>query len=249
MVILETRNLTKVFSNGVAALQEVNFCVRRGEMVVVAGCNGSGKTVLARHLNGLLRPSTGEVLVAGEAVTRNPAEARRRVGLVFQDSDSQIVGETVTADVAFGPENLGLAPAEVTTRVTWALEAVGLTACAAWRPQQLSGGQKRKLAIAGVLAMRPQIMVLDEPFTGLDYPGVVQVLTQLVRLRRDGQTLVVITHELEKVLAHADRLAILYSGKLVAAGRPEELLDRVEEYGIKKPFGANRPVETMTWLK
>jgi biotin transport system ATP-binding protein len=249
MVILETRNLTKVFSNGVVALQAVNFCVRRGEMVVVAGCNGSGKTVLARHLNGLLRPSAGEVLVAGEAVTRNPVEARRRVGLVFQDSDSQIVGETVTADVAFGPENLGLTPAEVNTRVTGALEAVGLTTYAAWRPQQLSGGQKRKLAIAGVLAMRPQIMVLDEPFTGLDYPGVIQVLSQLVRLRRDGQTLVVITHELEKVLAHADRLALLHAGRLVAEGRPEELLDRVEEYGIKKPFGANRPVETMTWLK
>lgn len=248
MIILETRNLTKQFADGTVVLRNINLQVSSGEMVVLAGANGSGKTVLARHLNGLLQPSSGEVWVAGQPVSRNLAEARRQVGLVFQDSDSQIVGETVTADVAFGPENLGLAPSEVQNRVREALEAVGLTACAHQRPHRLSGGQKRKLVIAGVLAMRPQIIVLDEPFTGLDFPGVVQVLTQLVRLHRAGHTLLVITHELEKVLAHADRLMILHAGQIVADGSPAKLVDRVETYGIKKPFGANRPVETMTWL-
>jgi biotin transport system ATP-binding protein len=248
MVILEIRNLTKQFAGGAVALQNINFSMARGEMVIMAGANGSGKTVLARHLNGLLQPSAGEVLVAGKPVAQNLAEARRQVGLVFQDSDSQIVGETVAADVAFGPENLGLTPAEVKNRVARALEMVGLTAWADYRPRQLSGGQKRKLVIAGVLAMRPQIIVLDEPFTGLDFPGVVQVLTQLVRLHRSGHTLLVITHELEKVLAHADRLVILHSGRIVADGRPADLVDQVEEYGIKKPFGVNRPVESMTWL-
>jgi biotin transport system ATP-binding protein len=248
LIILETRNLTKQFASGAVALQDINLRISRGEMVVLAGANGSGKTVLARHLNGLLQPSAGEVLVAGKPVARNLAEARRQVGLVFQDSDSQIVGETVAADVAFGPENLGLPAAEVKDRVTEALEAVGLTSCAAYRPRQLSGGQKRKLVIAGVLAMRPQIIVLDEPFTGLDFPGVVQVLTQLVRLHRSGHTLLVITHELEKVLAHAGRLVILHAGRIMADGRPSDLVDQVEKYGIKKPFGVNRPVETMTWL-
>jgi biotin transport system ATP-binding protein len=248
MVILETRNLTKQFAGGIVALRDINLQIRRGELVVLAGANGSGKTVLARHLNGLLQPSKGEVLVAGEPVTANLAEARRRVGLVFQDSDSQIVGETVAADVAFGPENLGLTPREVKRRVAAALAVTGLTAYAADRPHRLSGGQKRKLVIAGVLAMRPEIIVWDEPFTGLDFPGVVQVLTQLVQLRRSGHTLLVITHELEKILAHADRLALMHSGQIVADGRPEELLDRVETYGIKKPFGERRPVETMTWL-
>jgi biotin transport system ATP-binding protein len=248
MIILETRNLTKQFAGGAMVLRDINLRINRGELVVLAGANGSGKTVLARHFNGLLQPSSGEVLVADRPVAQNLAEARRRVGLVFQDSDSQIVAETVAADVAFGPENLGLTPAEVSCRVQEALEAVGLTACADQRPQRLSGGQKRKLVIAGVLAMRPQIIVLDEPFTGLDFTGVVQVLTQLVRLHRAGHTLLVITHELEKVLAHADRLMILHLGRIVADGQPAELIDRVEPYGIKKPFGVNRPLETMTWL-
>jgi biotin transport system ATP-binding protein len=248
MIVLETRGLSKQFPGGAVVLREINLQIAGGEMVILAGANGSGKTVLARHLNGLLQPSAGEIWVAGQPLTGNLAEARRQIGLVFQDSDSQIVGETVAADVAFGPENLGLTPPEVQCRVREALEAVGLTAYAAKRPHQLSGGQKRKLVIAGVLAMRPQMLVLDEPFTGLDYPGVVQVLAQLVQLHRAGYTLLVITHDLEKVLAHADRLLIMHAGQIVADGRPAELIARVEAYGIKKPFGINRTVETMTWL-
>lgn len=248
MVILETRNLVKRFGQGPLVLDQINFQLKLGEIVVLAGANGSGKSVFARHLNGLLQPSAGEVLLEGVPIGRDLPEARRRVGYVFQDSDSQVVGETVAADVAFGPENLGLASPEVKLRVNEALAAVGLTQLADCRPYRLSGGQKRKLAIAGVLAMRPQVIILDEPFTGLDYPGVVQVLTQLVQLRRLGYALLVITHELEKVLAHADRMAILHQGRMIAAAPPEALIADLELYGIKRPYGDRRPVESMTWL-
>lgn len=248
MVILETRNLTKRFNSGPAVLEEVNLQLVRGELTVLAGANGSGKSVLARHLNGLLQPSSGEVLLSGVTIAANLKEARRRIGLVFQDSDNQIVGDTVGSDVAFGPENLGLSASEVNQRVREALLAVELLDKADQAPQRLSGGQKRKLAIAGILAMRPEVIVLDEPFTGLDYPGVVQILKQMLQLRQDGYTLLVITHELEKVLAHADRLVILHAGKMVAAGRPEALIDEVEAYGVKRPYGVGRSVETMTWL-
>jgi biotin transport system ATP-binding protein len=248
MAILETIRLTKRFENGFLALQDVNFTLHSGEFTVLAGANGSGKTVLARHFNGLLLPSQGEVLIEGVPVRRNLRETRKQVGLVFQDSDSQIVGETVADDVAFGPENLGLAAHEVNIRVREALAAVGLTELAGCRPRRLSGGQKRKLVIAGVLAMRPKIIVLDEPFTGLDYPGVVQVLSQLLQLHREGYTLLVITHELEKVLAHATRMVVMHAGKIVLDGKPVELLSRVEDYGIKRPYGEGRPVETLTWL-
>lgn len=248
MLILETQNLSQNFGKGSLILDNINFKLHRGELVVLAGANGSGKTVFARHLNGLLQPSSGRVLLEGVPINSNLAEARRKVGFVFQNSDNQIVGETVAGDVAFGPENLGLTPAEVKKRVATALAAVELTEAADYRPYRLSGGQKRKLAIAGVLAMQPQVIILDEPFTGLDYPGVVQVLNQLIRLRQAGYALLVITHELEKVLAHADRMVIMHLGRIVADARPETLLDRIESYGIKKPYGLHRSVETMTWL-
>jgi biotin transport system ATP-binding protein len=248
MSLLEIRHLTKIFAGGTVALDDVNLAVDRGELLVLAGTNGSGKTVLARHLNGLLLPTSGEVLLEEAPIAGRLPEVRRQVGLVFQNSDNQIVGETVAADVAFGPENLGLPPAEVRERVAEALAQVDLAALAGARPQLLSGGQKRKLAIAGVLAMRPQLIVLDEPFTGLDYPGVVQILRQLLRLREQGHTLIIVTHELEKILAHADRMAVLSAGRLVASGAPGALLGLLEEYGIKRPYGEERPVATMTWL-
>ena len=248
MTLLETKHLTKTFANGATVLADVNLAVAEGEMLVLAGANGSGKTVLARHLNGLLRPSSGEIFFEGAPIAGRLPEIRRQVGLVFQNSDNQIVAETVAADVAFGPENLGLAPEEVRRRVADALNRVGLAALAEQRPQLLSGGQKRKLAIAGILAMQPRLIVLDEPFTGLDYPGAVQILRQLLQLRRQGHTLLVITHELEKILAHADRLALMAAGRIVADGAPEELLNSLEKYGIKRPYGKERPVATMTWL-
>ena len=184
MPILETEDLTHIFPEGTVAIQDISLKINEGEFVVIAGANGSGKTVFARHLNGLLKPTKGRVLLDGEPITKNIVEARRKVGLVFQDPDSQFVGQTVAEDVAFGPENLNLPVKEVETIVKESLEAVGLSGFSSRSPHALSGGEKRKLAIAGILAMKPKIIIFDEPFTGLDYPGVVQVLKQIVQLHK-----------------------------------------------------------------
>jgi biotin transport system ATP-binding protein len=150
--------------------------------------------------------------------------------------------------VAFGPENLKLSRPEIESRVKESLETVGLSTLSNQQPHTLSGGQKRRLAVAGVLAMKPQIIVFDEPFTGLDYPGVLQVLKQIVFLHKNGHTIILVTHELEKVLAHANRLIIMEKGRIVKDGHPGKLLEEVENYGIRKPYGKERGIETMTWL-
>ena len=248
MTILEIEHLTHIFPNGIVAIDDVNLSFQAGEFVVIAGANGSGKTVLIRHFNGLLLPTQGKVLLEGEPITRDLTSARKKIGLIFQNSDSQIVGQTIAEDVAFGPENLKLSRPEVEARVKESLEAVELSALSHQQPHTLSGGQKRKLAIAGVLAMKPQIIVFDEPFTGLDYPGVLQVLKQIVMLHEIGHTIILVTHELEKVLAHANRLIIMEKGRIAKDGPPNQLIEKIENYGIRKPFGEKRGIETMTWL-
>lgn len=248
MSILTTEHLTHIFPNGKIAINDINLSIQDGEFVIVAGSNGSGKTVLMRHFNGLYLPTHGKVLLDGKPITEDLTSVRKKIGLIFQNSDSQIVGQTVAEDVAFGPENLNLSRKEVDEQVKESLEAVGLSAFANQRPNTLSGGQKRKLAVAGVLAMNPKILIFDEPFTGLDYPGVLQVLKQIVQLHKSGHTIILVTHELEKTLAHADRLIIMDKGRIVRDGEPSQLINEVELYGIKRPYGENRRVETMTWL-
>jgi biotin transport system ATP-binding protein len=248
MSILETKGLTHIFPNGTIAVNDVNLAIEEGDFAVIAGSNGSGKTVLVRHLNGLFLPTAGKVLLEGEPITKDLTNARKKIGLIFQNSDNQIVGQTVAEDVAFGPENLNLSREEIDERVKQALEAVGLGPLAERQPHTLSGGEKRRLAIAGVLAMNPKIIIFDEPFTGLDYPGVVQVLKEIVSLNRNGRSIILVTHELEKVLAHANRLIIMEKGRVVKDGLPNRLIDELESYGIKRPYGEGRKVETMTWL-
>ncbi|MBW2483108.1 MAG: ABC transporter ATP-binding protein, partial [Deltaproteobacteria bacterium] len=170
MNIIEIENLKHHFADGTPGLDGINLKILEGTFVIIAGTNGSGKTTLIRHLNGLLLPTDGFVKVAGVSVKKNPMRARRLVGMMFQDADSQIVGETVCADVAFGPENLGLDNDQIDERVARALDAVGLKNFAEQRPHLLSGGEKRRLAIAGILAMQPRVIAFDEPFASLDYP-------------------------------------------------------------------------------
>lgn len=249
MPILETQNLTHVFPDGTEAIKDINLKINKQEFVVVAGANGSGKTVFARHLNGLLKPTRGKVIIAGKQISENVIEARKKVGLIFQNPDSQIIGQTVAEEVAFGPENLNLPLPEIETIVERSLAAVGMSGLAGRSPHTLSGGQKRKLTIAGVLAMKPEIIVLDEPFTGLDYPGVVQIIEQVLLLHKTGHTIVLITHELEKVLGHADRLVILDKGRLVENGRPEEVVHRSEHYGLRMPLRNGEGIGSATWLK
>ena len=248
MDIIEIKNLKHRFADGTFGLDGINLKIPAGAFVVVAGPNGSGKTTLIRHLNGLLLPTEGYVKVTGISVQKDPMRARRLVGMMFQDADSQIVGETVYGDVAFGPENLRLDNDQIRERVALALDVVGLKDFAEQRPHLLSGGEKRRLAIAGILAMEPRIIVFDEPFASLDYPGVKQVLRQILTLHKAGHTILVITHDLEKVIAHADRLIIMQKGKIVRDGVPAEIVGDIETFGVKAPCASHLGVEVHSWL-
>jgi biotin transport system ATP-binding protein len=246
--IIEIDNLTHRFADETVGLDGISLDIEAGSFVVIAGANGSGKTTLLRHLNGLLLPTTGSVRVAGLCVKKNPIQARVMVGMVFQDADSQIVGETVRDDVAFGPENLRLDRAEIERRVDEALSATGLVHLADQRPHLLSGGEKRRLAIAGILAMQPRVIVFDEPFANLDYPGVRQVLDQMIRQQRAGCTIIVTTHDLDKVLAHADRLIFIRGGRIEGDGPPPVLVARAESCGVRRPRAVHLGVEALSWL-
>jgi len=248
MNIIEIENLSHRFGDGTLGLDRVNLTVRQGGFVVIGGRNGSGKTTLLRHLNGLLVPDTGTVKLDGIMVSKDLARARQLVGMVFQDSDSQIVGETVYDDVAFGPENLCLDRQVVQNRVARALQITGLTDLADRRPHLLSGGEKRRLSIAGVLAMEPKVLVFDEPFSNLDFPGVQQVLTQILALHQAGHTILVAAHDLEKVIAHADRLVIMLGGRIVRDGLPEQLIGELERFGIRAPCAFRLGMEVQSWL-
>lgn len=246
--LIELKNLSHRFPNGAVGIEKIDLRINAGEFIVLAGQNGSGKTTLLRHLNGLLLPTGGAVYLDGKPAADAPKRARRLVGMVFQDADSQIVGETVFDDVAFGPENLKLPQAEIKSRVIAALSAVGLSEKADTLPHLLSGGEKRRLAIAGVLAMQPKILVFDEPFSNLDHPGVQQVLRQILLLHNTGQTILITTHDIEKVIAHANRLIILHNGRAVLDGPPEKLMNVVEEYGIRQPCAVKYGFPVTPWL-
>lgn len=247
MNIIEIENLSHRTPDGKQILTQVDLNVKAGEFVVVAGANGSGKTSLLRHLNGLLFPSEGTVVIDGVPVSKDLKRARKRVGMVFQDADSQIVGETVFDDAAFGPENLGLSPGEVRERVDHTLEQVGLARLKNQRPHLLSGGEKRRLAVAGILTMSPKVVVFDEPFSNLDYAGTRQVLDQMAALNRSGHTLLVATHNLEVVMGLAHRLILMQDGKIVEDGAFMDVLGCVEAFGVRMPATAPRGAEVHPW--
>jgi biotin transport system ATP-binding protein len=244
---LEVRNLSYQFSSGHRVLHNISFSLGKGSFTVLAGPNGSGKTVLMKNLNGLYQPTTGEILLEGESVNTRHPRVRQRIGLVFQDPDSCIVGQTVAEDAAFGLENLGLPRDEIDLRIDMVLNQLDLLDKRHFPPRFLSGGEKKKLTLGGILVMQPDLIILDEPFVGLDYPGVREILSLITGLHKEGKTILVITHDLEKVLAHADRLLLLHEGSLAAQGTPEKLLDRLESLGIRRP--PERKVEEMTWMK
>ena len=248
MNIIEIENLSHRFPDGTLGIDGINLTIQEGTFVVISGQNGSGKTTLLRHLNGLLLPDRGTVRLSGVSVSKDLVKARQIVGMVFQDSDSQIVGETVYDDVAFGPENLCLDRSEIKRRVYDALKAVGLTGLAEQRPHLLSGGEKRRLAIAGALSMKPRVIVFDEPFSNLDYPGIRQLLEQVLSLHKAGRTIVVATHELEKVITHADHLVIMKDGTVVRDGLPDEMVKGVEAFGVREPYNSRPGTEIRSWL-
>ncbi len=221
------------------AVDNISLTIPQGQFVGIAGMNGSGKTTLARLLNGLLLPSSGQVLVNGlnTAEAGNRQEIKRLVGMVFQNPDNQIINPIVEEEVAFGVENLNLPAGEVDCRVDWALETVGLTALRGHAPHLLSGGQKQRLALAAALAMKPACLVLDEPTSMLDQPGRLELMQCLHRLNREEQiTVVMISHRMEEV-AGADRLIVLHQGAVHLDGPPWEIFgsSRFTSLGMQPP--------------
>lgn len=248
MNILEVDHLCHRFADGTLGVDNICLTIAKGSFSVLAGPNGSGKTTFLRHLNGLLTPTSGEVRVKGRSVLENPRRARRLVGMVFQDADAQIVGETVYDDVAFGPENLKFPREDIHQRTVEAMDAMGLSAMAGRRTHLLSGGEKRRLAIAGILAMGSEVVVLDEPFSNLDYPGVQQTLRAILDIHARGKTILLTTHDLEKVITHADRLLIMEKGRLAADGPPEIVLPRTEPFGVRRPCALRWGKTVESWL-
>jgi biotin transport system ATP-binding protein len=232
--MIEVRDLSHRFGETVA-LDGVSTTVDDGEWVVVAGPNGSGKTTLVRHFNGLLEPDAGAVLVDGQAPADNPVRARTRVGMVFQNPRDQFVAATVGADVAFGPENLGLAREALDRRVDDALAAVGLGDARDERVDELSGGEEARVAVAGALAMEPAHLVLDEPFAGLDWPARRSLLDHLDALAAEGTSVVVVTHDLRDLLARADRVVGLREGSVALEGTPSAVRADLETIDVRRP--------------
>jgi cobalt/nickel transport system ATP-binding protein len=229
--VLEVRDLCHRYPHlDSNALDKINLKVFKGERVAVLGANGAGKSTLFKHLNGILLPLSGEVLVKGEIVTKKNVRAcRETVGIVFQDPDDQVLAPSVEEDIAFGPINMGLSRSEVEKRVKEALEMVGLTGFEERAPHHLSGGQKKLVAIAGILAMRPEVIVLDEPTAGLDPLSSARVLELIMKMNRElGITLLLSTHDVDVVPYFAERVFVLHHGRLEADGNPDEIFNDPE---------------------
>ncbi|MFC4357008.1 energy-coupling factor ABC transporter ATP-binding protein [Halobium salinum] len=242
---IETTGLVYRYGAGEAeatALDGVDLALADGEFVVVAGANGSGKTTLVRQFNGLLSPDEGEVRVDGVPVSEDPVAARTRVGMVFQDPRDAFVAATVGADVAFGPENLGLSRSDIDRRVEAALDAVNMGGREDERLDALSGGEQERVAIAGALAMEPAHLVLDEPFTGLDEPARRSVLGRLRALHRDGTGVVVVTHDLRDVFPLADRVVALADGRVAVDAPPGEAVEALAALDVRVPDRVERDV-------
>lgn len=221
--------------SGVPVLFDVDFEVRRGEFIAVLGRNGSGKSTFAKLLNMILTPDSGKIYIDGLDITRpdmtedEVMEIRRRIGMVFQNPDNQLVATIVEEDIAFGPENMGNPSKEIRERVDEALKIVGMTKYARHSPHHLSGGQKQRIAIAGILAMAPECIVFDESTAMLDPSGRSEVMDTIEKLNRErGMTVIAITHNMDEAV-RADRVAVMDHGRIVMLGTPEEVFDRADE--------------------
>ena len=244
---LEVKNLTHTYSAGTpfehVALQDVSFCLNRGEFVGVIGHTGSGKSTLMQHLNGLLKPEKGEILLDGRSIWSDKAftrQARFRVGLVFQYPEYQLFEETVYQDIAFGPKNMGLTPQEIDRRVKEAAGFVGISEdLLQASPFDLSGGQKRRVAIAGVIAMEPELLILDEPTAGLDPAGREEILQNIENYRKaKNATIMMVSHSMSDVARLTDRILVLQNSRLVFDDTPAGVFqhaDKLLDMGLDIP--------------
>ena len=248
--LIRVEDLTHIYSQGTpfekVALDDISLSIEKGELLGIIGHTGSGKSTFLQHLNGLIKPTSGRVLLDGEDIHGSKEllhAVRFRVGLVFQYPEYQLFEETVAADIAFGPKNMGLNEAEIRERVDEAAAFVGVSAD--WMevsPLELSGGQKRRVAIAGVMAMRPQVLILDEPTAGLDPAGRENILQNILRYREStGATVLLISHSMDDVARLAGRLVVFHDGRLAMDGTPAEVFDRAAEL---KGMGLTVPAAT-----
>ena len=253
--ILQVKNLTYIYSIGTPfehkALDNVSFSLNPGEFVGIIGHTGSGKSTLMQHLNGLLKPTSGEVLLGGQDIWSDKKltrQARFRVGLVFQYPEYQLFEETVYKDIAFGPTNMGLSKEEIDRRVREAAGFVGLTeAHLSVSPFDLSGGQKRRVAIAGVIAMEPEILILDEPTAGLDPIGRAEILGNIQAYRQaKNAAVLMVSHSMEDVARLTDRLLVMNGSRLAMDAPPEQVFERVEEL---LAMGLSIPQVTQVFLR
>jgi len=253
--ILQVQNLHHIYSMGTpfehVALNDVSFSVERGEFIGIIGHTGSGKSTLMQHLNGLLKPSSGKILLDGRDIWEDKTvtrQSRFRVGLVFQYPEYQLFEETVYKDIAFGPKNMGLDAAEVDRRVREAAGFVGITdAQLEVSPFDLSGGQKRRVAIAGVIAMEPEVLILDEPTAGLDPVGREGILANIEAYRKaKNATVMMVSHSMNDVARLTDRLLVMCDGRLAMDGTPDEVFCRAQEM---LEMGLDIPELTRVFLK
>jgi cobalt/nickel transport system ATP-binding protein len=229
--VLETKDLTFTYPDGTHALKGINMKVEQGEKVAVMGANGAGKSTLFSHFNGLTKPTSGIVKVDGEIMEydkKSLLKIRQKVGVVFQNPDDQLFAPSVKEDVAFGPMNLGLDLDEVDKRVADALEMVGMTGFEEKAPHHLSGGQQKRVSIAGIIAMNPEIMILDEPTAGLDPQGIDQVLNILDHLNQKGISLVISSHDVEMIAEFADKVFVVHDGEIISEGSTKEVFSNHE---------------------
>lgn len=230
-VHLSTKNLSYTYPDGTHALKNINMEIYKGQKVAIMGPNGAGKSTLFSHFNGLTEPTSGHVEIDGKAIKYDKdtlLEVRQKVGIVFQDPNDQLFAPTVKEDVAFGPMNLGLDYEEVERRVDEALTMVGMEQYMDKTPHHLSGGQQKRVAIAGIIAMRPEIMILDEPTAGLDPEGVEKVLDILNNLNKEGMSIVISSHDIEMVNEFAEKIFVLNEGEILESGDKNEIFSNKE---------------------
>lgn len=226
--LLQVKNLCFSYDEK-PVLQQINVTICRGERIAVMGSNGAGKSTFFLNLNGVLQPDSGEILLEGKTLKKKDfKELHRRVGFVFQDADSQIIASNVKAEISFGPMNLGLSKEEVRNRVAAAIEYMGLSRLADRAPQYLSGGEKKRVSIADILAMETEVLIFDEPMAALDPVNTQNVESILKRLHEDGKTLLIATHDVDFAYRYADRILVFSDGEIIADSTPQEVFRRKE---------------------
>ena len=228
---LSTENLSFTYPDGTQALKNINIEIEKREKVAIIGPNGAGKSTLFSHFNGLTEPTSGCVKIEGKAISFEKDEllkVRQKVGIVFQDPNDQLFAPTVKEDIAFGPMNLGLSYDEVEKRVEDALKMVGMENYENKTPHHLSGGQQKRIAIAGIIAMKPELMILDEPTAGLDPDGVEKVLNIMNQLNEEGMTLIISSHDIDMISKYADKIFVLYNGEIIESGNKNKIFSDME---------------------